>query len=595
VTGRRRIGGHPSDPPGGLETYRRLLEYVRAHWLPFTIAVVGLVAYGATDAAFAALMKPMLDSGFVDKDPEIIKLVALGLVGLFALRGIMAFASNYLMEWVGWQVITRMRQQMFAKLLELPTREYDTTASGELISKLTYNVQRVSQAATSAVTILVRDTFTVLFLVGWMLYLNPWMAIGSFVITPVLAVIVRYITRRFRRVSRRIQSQMGDVTHIIEEAVEANRVIKIFGGRDYESRNFSRANDRMRRFQLKMASTKAASVPLVQFLIALVLAVVVYLASVPSIVQAGSVGSFVSFFTALTMLFAPLKRLTQVNGPIQKGIAAGESVFELLDRPGERDEGTRELERAHGEVRYEDVHFAYAPDKGYVLHGVSLEIRAGETVALVGRSGSGKTTLANLLARFYEPQSGCIRLDGIDIRELTLDSLRAQIAYVGQHVTLFNDTIANNIAYGRLGGATRDEVKAAAAAAHAADFIEELPEGYETEVGENGIMLSGGQRQRIAIARALLKDAPVLILDEATSALDTESERAVQAGLERLLQNRTTLVIAHRLSTIEGADRIVVMEAGRVVEQGRHSELIALGGSYASLHRMQFRAVAGGD
>jgi subfamily B ATP-binding cassette protein MsbA len=425
-----------------------------------------------------------------------------------------------------------------------------------------------------------------------MAYLNFWMTVGALVIVPFLGIIFRYITQRFRRVSRRIQSQMGDVTHVIEEAVEANRVIKIFGGREYEVDQFSRMNERMRRFQMKMAYTKAASVPLIQFLLALVLAAVVYAASMPSIVQANSVGSFVSFFTALMMVFPPMKRLTNVNAQIQKGIAAGESVFDLLDRDGERDTGTQTIDRARGDVRYEGVNFAYHPEKGSVLPDVDLDIRAVETVALVGRSGSGKTTLANLLPRLYEVRSGRILLDGIDTRDLTLDSLRAQIAYVGQTVTLFNDTIANNIAYGRLGGATREQIEQAARDAHAADFIEQLPEGYDTQVGEDGIMLSGGQRQRLAIARALLKDAPVLILDEATSALDTESERAVQAGLERLVHNRTTLVIAHRLSTIEGADRIVVMDGGRVREQGSHTELLKRDGAYANLYRMQFGEAA---
>lgn len=575
--------------PPAFETYGRLLQYVRAHWLPFACAIVGLIGYGATDAAFAALMKPMLDNGFVDKDPGSIRLVAIGLVGIFALRGLAGFMSNYLMASVGWNIVTTLRRQMFDKILEMPTYAFDVTPSGELISKLTFNVQRVAMAATNAVTIVVRDSFTVLFLVAWMMYLNAWLTIAAFVVIPAIGLIVRQITRRFRRVSRRIQSQMGDVTHVIEESVEAHRVIKIFGGRDYEANHFDRINRRMRDFQLKMARTKAASVPVIQFLLALVLAGVVYMASVPSVVEATSVGSFVSFLTAMMMLFPPMKRLTNVNVQIQKGIAAGESVFEVIDSHGEPDRGERTLERARGEVVYEGVSFAYRQDKGYVLRDIDLHIGEGETVALVGRSGSGKTTLANLLPRLYECETGVIRLDGIDIRELRLGSLRAQIAYVGQTVTLFNDTIEKNIAYGRLGGASREEVIAAAQAAHAADFIEDLPEGYDTQVGEDGIMLSGGQRQRVAIARALLKDAPVLILDEATSALDTESERAVQAGLTRLLENRTTLVIAHRLSTIEGADRIVVMDGGHIREQGTHSELLERGGAYASLYRMQFR------
>jgi subfamily B ATP-binding cassette protein MsbA len=421
-----------------------------------------------------------------------------------------------------------------------------------------------------------------------MFYLNPGMALTIFLVAPPLTLIIQRITRRFRHISRKIQTQMGNVTHVIEEAVEGHRVIKIFGGKRYEAERFDEVNERMRKFEVRLARIKAASVPVVQFLIAIVLAIIVYLSSVDTVVQAVSVGAFVSFFTAMLMLFAPIKRLTTVNATIQNGIAAGEVVFDLIDRAGEPDEGTRTLERAEGHVRYEHLSFAYGPDKDRVLHDIDLEIAAGETVALVGRSGSGKTTLANLLARFYEIREGRILLDGIDIRELELESLRAQIAYVGQNVTLFNDTIGNNIAYGRLGGATREQVEQAARAAHAAEFIETLPAGYDTEIGENGIMLSGGQRQRLAIARALLKDAPVLILDEATSALDTESEIWVQRGLEALLHNRTTLVIAHRLSTIENANRIVVMGAGRILEQGTHAELLAREGAYAGLYRMQF-------
>jgi len=579
--------------PRGADTYRRLLGYVIGHKAKIAFAVVAMAGYAATDTAFAALMKPMLDGSFVNRNETMMQLVPLALIGIFAVRGIASFFSDYLMSWLGWQVITRLRQQMFDRLLEMPTNVYDQTASGELISKLTYSVNRVSRATTQAVTILIRDSMTIIGLLAWMFYLNPGMALTIFLVAPPLTLIIRRITRRFRQISRKIQAQMGNVTHVIEEAVEGHRVIKIFGGKRYEAERFDEVNERMRRFEVRLARIKAASVPVVQFLIAIVLAIIVYLSSVDSVVQAVSVGAFVSFFTAMLMLFAPIKRLTTVNATIQNGIAAGEVVFDLIDRAGEPDEGTRTLERADGRVRYEHLSFAYGPDKDRVLHDIDLEIAAGETVALVGRSGSGKTTLANLLARFYEIREGRILLDDIDIRELRLDSLRAQIAYVGQNVTLFNDTIGNNIAYGRLGGATREQVEQAARAAHAAEFIEALTAGYDTEIGENGIMLSGGQRQRLAIARALLKDAPVLILDEATSALDTESEIWVQRGLEALLENRTTLVIAHRLSTIENADRIVVMGGGRILEQGTHAQLLAREGAYAGLYRMQFSETPG--
>lgn len=576
----------------GAETYLRLLQYVKRHWVPFALAIVSMLVFAATETAFAATMKFLLDGGFVEQDPVIIRVMPFVILGIFLIRAAAIFGSSYLMDWVGTTVVTEIRKEMFRKLLVLPTRDYDTVASGELISKLTYNTKRVAGAATDALKILVRDTFTVIGLLAWMFYVSWQLALLMFLVAPPIALLLRTVTKKFRRISRKIQQEMGDVTHVIGEAVDANREIKIFGAREYEVEQFDKTNQRVRHFNLKMSRTKALNVPLIQFMVAIVLALVIYLASVDGIVEAITVGSFVSFVSAILLMFAPIKRLTNVNAQIQTGIAAGESVFALLDRPGEEDTGTRTIERAKGDIRFEHVSFAYNPRQGNVLHDINLHIGANEVVALVGRSGSGKTTMANLVARFYDPVDGRIVLDGINLRDLTLDNLREQIAYVGQHVTLFNDTLANNIAYGKVGDVSREEVVAAARIANAAEFVDQLPEGYDTEIGENGVMLSGGQRQRIAIARALLKDAPILILDEATSALDTQSERWVQQGLERLLVNRTTLVIAHRLSTIENADRIAVMSGGRIIELGTHRELIRDDGAYAALHRMQFSEAA---
>ena len=572
----------------GLDTYRRLLRYVRPHWLPFAIAIGCMVLYGATETAFAALMKYLLDYGFVEQEEWVIRLLPAAIIGIFLARAVASFGSSYLMDWIGWTIITDIRKAMFSKYLALPTRDYDHSSTGEMISKLAANTRQLASAATDAVTVIVRDSVTVIGLVAWMVYLSPALTGLLLVIVPILIGLLRSVTRRFRRISRNIQQQMYDVTHVIEEAVRGNRVIKIFGAQGYERDQFDRSAERVRAMNLKMARARATSVPLVQFLVALVIAGVVFLAGFEGVTETISAGTFISFITALMLMLGPVKRLTTVNVQIQTGIAAAESVFAILDRPPEPDHGTRQMGRARGALRFENISFAYEGRTEDVIHGLDLDIHPGEVVALVGRSGSGKTTLANLLVRFYEPRQGRILLDGIDIRELQLASLREQIAYVGQDVILFNDTVANNIAFGQAGTISREAIERAAETAQALEFIAELPQGLGTEIGDNGVMLSGGQRQRIAIARALLKDAPVLILDEATSALDTESERLVQTGLDHLLEGRTTLSIAHRLSTIERADRIVVMDHGVIVEQGSHRELLDRGGAYAALHRQQF-------
>jgi len=579
----------------GADTYRRLLGYLRPYWRQFAVAIVGMLVYAATSAGFAALMEPLLDGSFVEQDQRAITWVPVAILGIFFFRGLGGFCAGYFMSWLGWRVIATLRGQLFDKYLELPTREYDLATSGELISRITFNVRSVAEACTNAITVLVRESATVLALLAVMFYHSWLLSLAFLVIGPLIALIVTTISRRFRRVSRRIQESMGEASHVIEEAVEGHRVIKVFGGQGYERERFAEVNERNRRLNMKMTVAKSASVPVVHFFVAMALAGIVFVATRQSLLEQISVGSFVSFITAMLMLFAPLRALTTVNEKLQTGIAAGESVFEMLDRDAERDGGHRELAAEPARIDYREVGFAYREGGGRVLSDISLQIRAGETVAFVGRSGSGKTTLVNLLARLYETDTGTIAIDGVDIREYSLASLRQGIAYVGQDVTLFNDTVANNIAYGRLRGTPREAVEAAARAAHADEFIRQLPQGYDTPVGENGVLLSGGQRQRLAIARALLKNAPILILDEATSALDSESEKLVQEGLKALMTDRTTLVIAHRLSTIEHADRIAVMAAGRLVEQGSHAELLARGGHYARLHSLQFAEPAGGD
>lgn len=568
--------------------YKRLLGYSLKQWPLMLIAIIGMLVAAVTEAGFAALMKPLLDGSFVERDPAVTRLVAGLMLFIFFARGIASFVTSYLMAKIGWSVVKQLRTALFSKYLHLPTSTFDAASSGQLLSRVIYNTEQVASAATSSMTVLVRDSATVLVLLGWMLYLNWKMTLGFLVIAPLVTLIVVYITKRFRKISRRIQNSMGDVAHVAEEMIEGHRVVKVFGGQDYEQARFEQANENNRKLNLKMVVTKSAGTPIVQVFVAFVLVGIILYASSPRFSDTITVGTFMSFMAAMMMLLAPIKRLTDVNAPIQKGIAAGEDIFSMLDEEEEQDSGSIHLDNAEGKLEYKDIYFRYNNKLGDILKVINFTVNPGETVALVGRSGSGKSTLVNLLPRLYDISDGKILLDDISIDRIHLRDLRDQIAYVGQDVTLFNDSVRNNIAYGRLQNATDADIEKAAKSAHAWEFIQAMPEGLDTEIGENGVLLSGGQRQRLAIARALLKNSPILILDEATASLDTEAERHIQAALENLSRDRTTLVIAHRLSTVENADCILVMQDGEIIERGNHKTLLAKKGQYAKLYDLQF-------
>jgi len=582
-----------NNPPNSRTLYLRLLQYVRPYWRAVALSLLATAVLAATEPLFPALLKPLLDKGFTAENGLQNPIyIPLGIVGVFIVRGVFNYLSSFGFSWVSNRVIADIRAEMYTRMVQLPTSYFHKHASSVPLTKIAYDVNGVASAATSVTVTVLKDGLSVVGLLGWLLWLNWQLTLVCFALIPAIAWVMRTFSGRLRRASRNAQISTANMVEVLQETAHCARVIKVFGGETQEVTRFLKTNNEVRGQNMRQATAAAATTPIVHVFASLAVATVVYTALVQSASGETTVGSFVSFITALLMLLSPLRHLADVNAPLQRGLASAESVFQILDEPPEADPGTVDVARARGRLEFRKVSFRYPGAERDALAEVTLVVEPGQTFALIGQSGGGKSTLASLLPRFYNPSNGNILLDGKDLQELTLHSLRRNIAYVSQDVLLFNDTVAANIAYGDMAGASREEIKAAATAANALDFIEAMPQGFDTLIGEGGNRLSGGQRQRLAIARAILKDAPILILDEATSALDNESERLVQEALENLMQHRTTLVIAHRLSTIESADRIVVLANGRIVESGAHAALLARNGAYAQLYRLQFAEIA---
>ncbi len=561
------------------------MKYVFPYWRLVLISTIGLAIYASTEPAVVMIIQKIIDS-FNTQNRADIQYLPLLFVVLFFVRGIGAFLGNYYMARISGNVIHKLRCEIFKHYTKLPIEYFDSNNSGYMISRITNNVGEVTRATTDSLRSVVREGFTAIGLLAYLVQTNWQLSLMFLGIAPIVALMVKYVGGRLKRLSRNMQDTVGDLTHITSEMVSGNRIVKGFGGEDYESKRFKKSSLENRKQFRKLEMTVSINNPAMQLLISFALAGMMYLALM--IMQTSSAGEFVGFFTAAFLLPKPIRQLSDANSQILRGLAAAESLFEILDEPVEIDTGEYEVERSQGRIEFKNLSFTYPGAETPALQRINLTIEPGQTVALVGASGGGKSTLINLLPRFYDYADGEILIDGVNIKSYRLASLRKQMALVTQHVTLFNSSVAENIAYGILEGADREKIQQVAEDAYAMNFISKMPQGLDTEIGENGVKLSGGQRQRLALARALLKDSPILILDEATSALDTESERYIQAALTRLMQGRTTLVVAHRLSTIENADVILVMDKGQIVEKGSHSELLALGSAYAKLHGMQF-------
>jgi len=571
----------------GWITFKRLVSYVKDFKLALFVGIIAMVGYAGVDMLLIWSLQPLLDNGLTGQDPTILKMMPYFVIVVIAFRGLFAFLSSYCMAWVGNNVVMKLQRQLFSQLIALPISFFDKTNTGELLSKITYDASQVSNAASSALVRIFREGASLIGLVGLMFY-NSWqLSLVFFVIAPLVGIAISIVSKRFRKLGKSLQNAMGLVTTSSEQMLKGHKEVLMFGGQNVENEKFNEVSNTVRRQNMKMAGASAISVPIIQSIASLALALVLFLATFPEIMDTLSAGTFVVIISSMMGLMKPIKSITQVNNEIQRGIAASKSIFSMLDKSVAKDEGTVEVKRAQGDIELDSVLFTYPSAEKPALNNVSFNLKAGQTFALVGRSGSGKSTIANLLTRFYDIDSGAIKVDGIDITDYTLRSLREQVAVVSQNVHLFNDTIANNIAYAATDKYSREDIIKAAETAHAMEFINAFPEGLDTVVGENGSLLSGGQRQRLAIARALLRDAPILILDEATSALDTESERHIQAALDELQKDRTSIVIAHRLSTIEHADKILVVDEGAIVESGTHAELLEKKAIYHTLNQLQ--------
>ena len=575
----------------GFQLYKRLLNNTKIYKGIFSIAVIGMIIHALTDTSFAAIIKPLLDGSFIDKDPEFIKLMPLLIILIFIFRGIGSFMSSYGMAYVGRSIIRDIRKEMFDKILQRSSSLYDESITGKLVSKITFDAEQVAEAATKAITTIIKDGLTIIGLLALMFYYSFELSIGLLLLAPLVGFFLKIMSIKFRAVSRDIQKSMGTITNIVEESIIGHRIIKIFGGKNYEKDTFSSANAFNRERNLKLIFIQSVSIPLMQLVVAIFLALIIFFVTSNDYLEQISIGTFMSYLTAMIMMFAPIKRLSEVNVTLQRGIAASESIFDLLDSESEfdlRDSGIKV--DGNISIRFDNITFSYPSSQSNILKNINIDVRSGETVAIVGKSGSGKTTLLDLIPRLYDPDSGNIFFNNVNIKDISLNKIRTYISYVGQDFTLFNDTIFNNIAYGELSASDSDKVIEASSFANALDFINNFPEKFDTIVGQSGVLLSGGQRQRIAIARALLKNAPILLLDEATSALDTESEKLIQKSISKLSENKTTIIIAHRLSTVMNADKIIVIDDGNVVECGKHEELINNKSSYFMLYNSQFKS-----